>query len=329
VIRVGIDVSPLALTRAGTARYVRGLLGELERRTELELVRLAFGGSGRAAALVRDTAWYLALLPREARRRGLGVLHCTTFRAPLRSTVPVVVTVHDLALLRRPELFTPWVRVYGATLLRRVIRSAARVIAVSEFTRGEVVELAGVPEERVRVVPNGAGEPFVPEGPGAEGDYVLAVGTLEPRKNLPRLADATRRLGLELRVVGARGWGGIEASGEGVRWLGERPDDEIARLYRGALCVAYPSLYEGFGLPVLEALRCGAPVVTSAGTAMEEVADGAAELVDPLDAASIAAGIERAIARRDELARRGPERAAAYSWAAAADATAAVYRELA
>ena len=328
MIRVGLDVTPLALTRAGTARYVHGLLGELDARPDVDVERLGFGRTGRAASVVRDTAWYLATLPREARRRELGVLHCTTFRAPLRSRVPVVVTVHDLALLRQPRLFTPWVRLYGATALRRVVRAAARVIAVSEFTAREVVALCGVPEERVRVVPNGAGQPFVPDGPAAEGDYVLAVATLEPRKNLPRLAEATRRLGVELRVVGARGWGGVEL-GDGVRWLGEPEDEEVARLYRGALCVAYPSLYEGFGLPVLEALRCGAPVVTSAGTAMEEVADGAAELVDPLDPASIADGIERAIAQRVELARRGPARAARFTWAAAAESTVAVYRELA
>ncbi|MGH2997461.1 MAG: glycosyltransferase family 4 protein, partial [Gaiellaceae bacterium] len=306
-MRVGIDVSPLEQTRAGTARYVTGLLGALEGRPGLELHRLVFRGSGKAAALVRDTAWYLALLPREARLRRLDVLHCTTFRAPLRSSVPLVVTVHDLALLRHPELFRPWLRLYGASLLRRVVRGAARVIAVSEFTGREVVELAGVPPERVRVVPNATADTFQPEGEAADGDYVLALGTLEPRKNLPRLAEAARRLGLELRVVGASGWGGVAIGGNGVRWLGELPDAEVAALLRGALCFAYPSLYEGFGLPVLEAMRCGAPVVTSAGTAMEEVAGDAAELVDPLDAASIAAGIERAIGRRDELSARGLE----------------------
>ena len=327
--RVALDVTPLALTRAGTARYVRGLTEELQRHDDVEVLRVGFGRTGRAATVVRDTAWYLAGLPREAVRLRARVLHCTTFRAPLRSPVPVVVTVHDLALVRQPVLFTPWVRVYGATLLRHVVRAAARVIAVSAFTAREVVELCGVPEERVRVVPNGAGEPFVVDGPAADGEYVLTVATLEPRKNLPRLAEATRRLGVELRVVGARGWGGVEVGGNGVRWLGERNDDEVARLYRGALCVAYPSLYEGFGLPVLEALRCGAPVVTSVGTAMEEVADGAAELVDPHDASAIAAGIVRAIARRAELAVRGPERAARFTWGAAADATVAVYRELA
>jgi glycosyltransferase involved in cell wall biosynthesis len=116
---------------------------------------------------------------------------------------------------------------------------------------------------------------------------------------------------------------------EGATFLGFVPDDELARLYRGALCVAYPSLYEGFGIPVLEALACGAAVVTSAGTAMAEVADGAAVLVDPRDEESIAAGIREAIAHRDELGRKGPEVARAYSWARSAELTAAVYRELA
>jgi glycosyltransferase involved in cell wall biosynthesis len=324
-VRVGFDVSPLLQTQAGTARYVTGLVEELERLPGLEVSRLSFGGSGRAWALARDLAWYLALLP--LRARGLDVLHCTTYRAPLASRVPTVVTVHDLAVLRSPELFTAWTRLYARTWLRPTLRAADRVIAVSEFTKRETAALAGVPEELIRVVPNAAEPVFTPDGPAAEGEYVLAVGTLEPRKNLPRLAEATERLGLELRVVGAPGWGGVEVPR--ARWLGRLPDEEVAALYRGALCFAYPSLYEGFGIPVLEAMRCGAPVVTSAGSAMAEVADGAAELVDPLDPASIAAGIERAVARREELRAAGFERARAFTWEAAAEATVAVYRELA
>ena len=116
---------------------------------------------------------------------------------------------------------------------------------------------------------------------------------------------------------------------DGVRWLGRVSDAELARLYRGARCVVYASLYEGFGLPVLEAMACGAPVVTSADGATAEVADGAAVLVDPLDPEAIAAGIADALARREELRDRGLERARAFSWAAAAEATAAVYREVA
>ena len=316
--RVGIDVSPLAQTQAGTARYLRALLdrGEYERR-------LAFGGPGRLTAAVRDLWWYPHGLPHEA--RGLDVLHCPTFRGPVRSRVPVVVTVHDLAVLRHPGTFNQWTRRYSRLAVPRVARSARRVIAVSEFTRNEVVELLGVPEERIRVIPNGVGEPFVAAGPRAEGDYVLAVSTLEPRKNLRAAAAAAKRAGAELRVVGAKGWGGVEVEG----WLGRVSDEELAALYRAARCLVYPSLYEGFGIPVLEAMACGTPVVTSRGGATEEVAGGAAVLVDPHDVASIAAGIEEAASRRDELASLGLERARAFTWDRAAAATRAVYEEAA
>ena len=257
------------------------------------------------------------------------VLHCPTYRGPTRSRVPLVVTVHDLAIFRHPEAFNRWTRAYSPRVVPRVLAAAQRVIAVSEFTRRELIELLRVPDEKIRVVPNAVGDEFTNVGEAAEGDYVLAVGTLEPRKNLARLVEAVQRTKRELRVVGARGWGGVEVGGNGVRWLGEVSDTELARLYRGAACVAYPSLYEGFGIPVLEAMACGAPVVTTRGTAMEEVADGAAVLVDARDPAEIAAGIERAATDRDELVARGLERASQFRWDAVAAATVQVYREAA
>jgi len=324
-----MDVSALVQTRAGTARYVRGLLSHLDTAAGLELERFSFGGRSRAARLARDTAWTLAALPAAARLRGCDVLHCPTYRAPLRSPVPVVLTVHDLAVLRLPQAFNRWTREYGRRLLGPVVRSAGLVIAVSEFTKGEVVDLLRVPEERVRVVANGVDDTFTPVGERAEGEYVLAVGTLEPRKNLQRLAEEAARTGVELRLAGDPGWGGVSVDGRRVRRLGYVSDEELACLYRGALCLAYPSLYEGFGIPVLEAMACGAPVVTSAGGALEELADGAAVLVDPRDPEAIADGIVEAVARREDLRRRGLERARDYSWRATAEATAAVYREAA
>jgi glycosyltransferase involved in cell wall biosynthesis len=325
-MNVAIDVSPLIQTRAGTARYLRSLLRELGRRDDVDVSTLSFGRADKLSTLARDAYWYPFGL---ARRRDTDVLHCPTYRGPLRPTLPLVVTVHDLAVFRHPDAFNRWTRTYSPRVVPRVLAAARRIIAVSEFTRRELTELLHVPDEKIRVVPNGVDDEFTREGPAADGEYVLAVGTLEPRKNLARLAEATRRNRVELRVVGGRGWGGVEVGGNGVRWLGEVSDADLARLYRGALCVAYPSVYEGFGIPVLEAMACGAPVVTSRGTAMEEIADGAAVLVDPNDPAELAAGLERASSERDALVARGLERARAFRWDTIADATVGVYREAA
>jgi glycosyltransferase involved in cell wall biosynthesis len=321
-VKVGVDVSPLALTRAGTARYLRNLI----RRLEVDVRALSFGGRGRFAVLARELAWYPFWLSRMAAHQRLDVLHCPTYYGPLESSVPLVVTVHDLAVLRYPSAFPLWTRSYVPRVVPRVLHAATRVIAVSEFTKRELVELLGLDDRKIRVVPNAVERAFTPEGAAADGDYVLAVGTLEPRKNLSRVAEAARRVGVELRVAGARGWGGVVPLGT---WVGEVPDDELARLYRGARCLVYPSLYEGFGIPVLEAMACGTPVVTSREGATAEVADGAAVLVDPLDIRAIALGIEEASARRDELRARGVERARAFDWDDVARRTADVYREVA
>jgi glycosyltransferase involved in cell wall biosynthesis len=321
-LRIGIDVSPLELTGAGTARYLRKLLAALEREPGLELRRHRFPGSSRPAKVARDTAWYLGALPVTSRRD--DVLHLPAHRGPLLSAVPLVVTVHDLAVIRHPETFNRWTRGYSRLVLPRLAKAATRVIAVSEFTAAEAVELLGIDERRVRVIPHGVEEPFTPYGTAAGGEYVLAVGTLEPRKNLPRVVVAAERAGIDVRVVGGAGWGGVDI--ESVGFVG---DEELARLYRGAAALVYPSLYEGFGLPVLEAMACGTPVVTSTGSAPAAVADGAAVLVDPLDVEAIADGIQEALRRREELRAAGLQRAETFTWEAAAKATVDVYREAA
>lgn len=329
-MRIGIDVSPLALTRAGTARYLTNLLAQLERDPELEIRRYSFGGAGRLTRLVRDTLWYLSLLPRRARRDGVDVLHCPGLRAPLRAPVPIVVTIHDVAVLREPKSFNRWTRVYSRRTLPSVAKAARRIVVGSEFTAREVTELLHAPADKLRVIPYGVGPPFTAEGPAAEGRYVLTVATLEPRKNLRRLVEAFERAGLdghELRIVGGRGWGRVRIGGDRVRWLGEVDDEELARLYRGAACAPYVSRYEGFGLPVLEAMACGTAVVAPRQPPFTEFADGVAVLVDPSDVDSIAAGLREAVARRDELGPLGPARAARYHWKRAAREHVRVYRE--
>ncbi len=322
-MRVAIDTTPLVQTRAGTARHVLGLLRELRGRPDLELVGVAAGGTGRLATIRRDAFWYPLRLGRVSSQ--VDVLHCTTFRAPVSPRAPLVVTVHDLALLRHPEAFPQWHRRTGALALRSGVRAADAIIAVSAFTRDELVDLLRVPVERIRVVPNGVDPVFSVDGPAVEGDYVLAVGTLEPRKNLAATVEAAQLAGIELRVAGAAGWGGVETGG----WVGEPSDEELAALMRGARCLLYPSLYEGFGIPVLEAMACGIPVVTSRGGATEEVAGGAAILVDPHDPVSIAAGIEEAGRRRESLVEIGRARASMFTWRRAADLVEDLWRELA
>jgi glycosyltransferase involved in cell wall biosynthesis len=329
VLKVGLDVSPLELTRAGTARYLASLLEALE-EAPVEVHRYVLPGEGRARKVVRDTAWYLAALPRAARRDRVDVLHCPTQRAPFRTHVPLVVTIHDVAVLRHPEAFNRWTRSYSTFALPRVARAARRIIVGSEFTRREVSELLDVSDEKLRVIPYGVGPPFIAEGPAADGDYVLTVSTLEPRKNLARLVEGFRRAGLEgleLRIVGAEGWGDVSVHGDRVHTLSGVDDDELARLYRGAAAVAYVSLYEGFGLPVLEAMACARPVVAPAGRPFSEFAQGIAFEVDPLDPDSIAQGLKQAVAAGSQAV--GARRAADFTWDRAVQSHLDLYRELA
>jgi glycosyltransferase involved in cell wall biosynthesis len=282
-------------------------------------------------------AWNRFEWPRVERTTGaIDVCH-STIAIPAATKVPHVVTVHDVAFVRGPERFTAHgVRVMKAGLER--CRRADLVLCPSTATVGDLVEL-GFDERRIRRVPWGVESVPVSDADVARVQasyalperFVLYVGTVEPRKNVARLARATAELReqLPLVVAGAPGWGEAGADQTGVRFLGFVPERDLPALYASATVFAYPSLDEGFGMPVAEAMAYGLPVVTSRGTATEETAGGAAVLVDAGDVESIRHGLATALDDAPRLAELGRVRAAGLTWDAAAEATVAAYREVA
>jgi glycosyltransferase involved in cell wall biosynthesis len=354
-VRIGFERTGLELDATGTARSIERLAPALAATGAVELVPLAQPGRPRGSALGRvvrglrrELSWFPLELPRRARRLGLDLLHCPVGLAPVRSRVPLAVTVHDVMALEHPGWFTPANRLQQRLVLGPAARRAAVVLCPSSFSRARAVERLGLAPDRVRVTPWGVDERFSPGAAdpaplarlGVAPPYLLTVGALQPRKNLEAALAAFERLGereLGLVIAGGRGWGDAELqarlrrspAASRVRLTGRVTDAELVELYRGAECFVFPSRYEGFGLPPLEAMACGAPVVASDLTSMPEVLDDAALLVDPDDVGALAAALDELLATpalAAELAERGRRRAAGFTWAAAAEATLAAYR---
>ncbi|MFT3853007.1 MAG: glycosyltransferase family 1 protein [Ilumatobacteraceae bacterium] len=280
--------------------------------------------------------WLRARWPKVERATGaVDVAHATTV-IPCPSDAPLVCTIHDLAFVHEPEHFTRHgVRVFERSL--NVLRARAALVLCSSEATAADCRAAGLPPERLRVVPLGVDATAADEADvariraayGLPARFALFVGTIEPRKNLANLAVAARRVpDLPLVVAGADGWGGTAPPGD-ARFLGFVPEADLAGLYAAATVFCYPSIREGYGLPVLEAMVQGTPVVTSRGTSTEEAAGGAAVLVDPYDPGDIARGIAEALDRAAELSAVGRTRAAGQTWARAAELTVAAYREAA
>lgn len=343
-MRIVVDVAPLSHQRTGVGNYVRGsLLGiaavgdggnELvafapvspRGRREVEAALTGIELERRlpvvpAAHAVR-TLWSRAGTPPLERVLGrVDVFHFSDWmyppqRAGVRSTM-----VHDLVPIRFPEWVHPRTRRMHGVKYRHAAQTCDVVMVNSRFTRDDVVETLGIPVERVHVAYPGVEPSFRAEGERADlgRPYILTVATLEPRKNLTTLLEAYRRLDgdkLALAVAGAAGWGEQPALDDlpGVVRLGYTPSARLPLLYRGADVFVYPSLFEGFGMPVVEAMACGVPCVVSSHPSLDEACGDAAVRVDPADPDSIAAAIERARAERDELVARGLRQASRFTW---------------
>jgi glycosyltransferase involved in cell wall biosynthesis len=342
-VRVLLDAHQLGRRQTGNETYVRELLTSLRAFPEVEVLAAVEGDphpTGPLASPVRlrrvprNGLARLAALSLVAHGARVDLLHAVYF-LPAFVGRPSVVTIHDISFERHPEFFSRRSLLRDRVLIRDAARRANRVITVSETSRRDLIELWRVPPERVVAIYNGVDEIFGPGPDAPEEDSldplrVLAVGTLQPRKNLGRLLDAVaivaRNRRVLLRVVGPDGYQAqaIRARLAGraeVEVLGYVDRAALADEYRHAHLLAYPSLYEGFGLPVLEAMASGTPVVTTTGGSLPEVAGDAALIVDPLDISAFATAIERVAddgALRAELRSRGLARARAFSWATSA-----------
>lgn len=352
---------------AGIAVYILNLLRHLSADRDALDYRVLLGQQGRVPDDVtlpvtqsRMTTrhpvlrvlWEQARLPGLLQHLRADLLHATAFVGPWRAPCPQVITVHDLSFLRHPEFFRQGNRRYLGMMTGVACRRAAAVIAVSQFTASEVTALLGVPAERVHVVYHGIDPRYRPlpqdviaqfrADKGLPERFILHMGTLEPRKNLLHLIRAFARLRdpeSYLVLAGGCGWFyaalfaevkrlGLE---DRVLFPGFVPADEQILWYNSARAFAYPSLYEGFGLPVLESLACGVPTVTSATTSLPEVAGNAALTVPPDDEDALVAALQRLLddaALRETLRHSGLARAAQFTWEATAEQTVQIYQQM-
>jgi glycosyltransferase involved in cell wall biosynthesis len=326
-----IDADVLGRARTGEETYLANLLRELPGLTD----ELRFAAVTRHPELVPPGIEALAVparsqelrmawkLPRLLRRMRPDLAHFQ-HAIPLRCPVPVVVTVHDLSFERNPELLGRKDPFVFRTVVPRAARQAVRLIAVSERTKADLVELYRVSPDSITVVPHGVDPAFTPGG--HPDSYALFVGSIQARKDPLAAADAAAAAGLSLVVAGPIRDDALAQElrrrGADIRGYLEKP--ALADLYRGAACLVLPSRYEGFGLPVLEAMACGTPVVASPEPALQEVAGDAALYAD---GAHLADALKQAVRERERLSAAGLERAKAFSWRETAERTLDVYRD--
>lgn len=363
--RIALDVSQMVYTGHGVGRYTEELARELL-RVESDIRFTYYAGVLRQHGQFRlrrskkpwsKATWRLAPIPPrlaswifnytsvsfETFVGKQDLVHTSDWTHPVTSC-PSVTTVHDLAFYHFPETVHKRVLRTQRRRLDRAVKFGSHFIADSENTKSDLVKIYGLAPERIDVVYPGIGEEFEPQKKNKvehvktkyhlPDQYLLTLGTREPRKNLPRLIEAVQSLRDKdksippLVIAGRYGWGKDSPASPGVTLTGYVEDGDLPALYSGASAFVYPSLYEGFGFPVLEAMACGTPVVTSNISSLPELVGNSAVLVDPFDVSSIAKGIAQALASSRSLTKKGPSQAAKFTWGHAARQTIAVYNQI-
>lgn len=359
-VRVAIELTALELDRGGTARTIEQLLPALERDERVDLTRIRQHGAvpgsvaGRLArGLYRETVYLKHQLPRRLAQGDLDLIHCPAPLGPGRSRIPMVMTIHDTIAWDHPEWLGRLNVLQLKTVLPSVLRACGAVLTSSEYSRRRLLDRLGLSADAVTVVPLGIDhELFTPgqanagllAGLGVKDPFVLTVGTLQPRKNLEAALEAFERIGERagghvLAIAGARGWRDddlldrIRRSpvADRVLLLGRVSDEELVALYRAATCFVFPSRYEGFGFPPLEAMACGTPVVSSTRTSLAEVVGDAAVDIDPDDPSTIADALLEVLGSEDlrqDLQGKGLAWAGRFTWAECARQTVDVYERV-
>ncbi|EKD80018.1 MAG: group 1 glycosyl transferase [uncultured bacterium] len=360
-MKIAIDVSQMCYEGTGVARYVRGLTqellssshefvlyaGALRRHsyfTELSRTKPWDRGTWRILPIPPKLAGYLLdKFPLELLTGSVGIIHTSDWVEPF-SHKPMVTTVHDLVFQKYPKTVDPLILHAQTKRLERLVHNKTHIITDSQSTKNDLEKIYSFPSSRISMVYPGIEPSFSPQSPqeidrvktkyNLPAEFILSVGTQEPRKNLERLTQAVSTLDLPLILVGKHGWGdhltpGVKgAHTPGVFALGYVPEEDLPGLYSAATIFAYPSLYEGFGFPVIEAMACGTPVVTSNISSLPEVAGRAAILVDPSDITSIHNGINQALSSRAKLISLGLAHAQKFTWAQTAKQVLEVYEKI-
>ncbi|GAB4554283.1 MAG: glycosyltransferase family 1 protein [Anaerolineae bacterium] len=370
---IGIDYTPAYEQRGGIGRYVRELIGALAQIDSHSAYRLlVLGGTGQIlpplpgpnfsymgtslSPLMLARLWHRAHIPLyvETFTKKIRLFHATDFvLPPTRRRTRTLLTVHDLSFVRVPESASPRLKAYLDAVVPRSCRRADHILADSQATKDDLISLYGLPDEKITVLYSGVDARFQPitdlglrravrnKYKLGSAPYILAVGTIQPRKNYERLMQAVATLpsafnGVKLVISGGKGWldGPIHALakqlGSRVQMIGYAEDEDLPALYAESVCVAFPSLYEGFGLPVLEGMASGVPVLTSNVSCLPEVAGDAALMVDPYSVEAIRDGLITLLEgdQRERIAR-GIAQAKRFSWHDAARKLREIYQQLA